>query len=120
MLGSMDGLTIHEAAIVTGWSPRMLRYIESSGLVQAARSAGGYRVYGPGELQRLRTLRELLMSFDVALSEVAFAARMSGDPQLRDAIETWLVAEPEQPAEVETADWLEFEKRRNERLLASA
>src|SRR5438309_433626 len=54
----MDALTIHEAAQTTGWSPRMLRYVESSGLLEARRSPSGYRLYGPEELQRLRTLRE--------------------------------------------------------------
>ena len=34
----MDALTIHEAAETTGWSPRMLRYIERVGLLDAARS----------------------------------------------------------------------------------
>ena len=60
----MDGLTINEAAQTTGWSPRMLRYVERAGLVTAARSASGYRLYGPAQLQRLRTLKQLLTSFD--------------------------------------------------------
>ena len=34
----MDALTIHEAAEVTGWSPRMLRYVERAGLVEPQRS----------------------------------------------------------------------------------
>jgi DNA-binding transcriptional MerR regulator len=54
-------LTIHEAAATTGWSARMLRYIEDAGLVAPSRSLSGYRLYGPAELQRLRTLRELLV-----------------------------------------------------------
>ena len=49
----MDALTIHEAAETTGWSPRMLRYVERVGLVEPARSSSGYRLYGPAELQRL-------------------------------------------------------------------
>ena len=56
----MDGLTINEAAETTGWSPRMLRYVEQAGLVAPARSASGYRLYRAPELQRLRTLKELL------------------------------------------------------------
>ena len=59
----MDALTIQEAAATTGWSARMLRYIERAGLVVTA-SDSGYRLYGPEELQRLRTLRELLDRFD--------------------------------------------------------
>ena len=38
----------------------MLRYLERVGLIEPARTASGYRIFGPGELQRLRTLRELL------------------------------------------------------------
>ena len=49
----MDALTINEAAETTGWSPRMLRYVERVGLVEPERSASGYRLYGPAELQRL-------------------------------------------------------------------
>src|ERR671935_184807 len=56
----MDALTIHEAAETTGWSPRMLRYIERIGLVEPSRSESGYRLYGPAELQRLRTLQRTL------------------------------------------------------------
>jgi MerR family copper efflux transcriptional regulator len=37
----MDGLTIQEAAETTGWSPRMLRYIERVGLLDLARSSSG-------------------------------------------------------------------------------
>src|ERR1043165_7864071 len=55
----MDGLTINEAAETTGWSPRMLRYLERVGLIQPPRTGSGYRVFGAGELQRLRTLPEL-------------------------------------------------------------
>ena len=43
----------------------MLRYVERVGLVEPARSAAGYRLYGPAELQRLRTLRELLDEYDI-------------------------------------------------------
>ena len=40
----MDALTIHEAAETTGWSPRMLRYIERVGLLDAQSSYAGYRL----------------------------------------------------------------------------
>ncbi len=55
MAAARDALTINEAAATTGWSARMLRYVERIGLVGATRSAAGYRLYGPAELQRLRT-----------------------------------------------------------------
>src|SRR3954453_14604996 len=81
----MDALTIHEAAETTGWSPRMLRYIESSGLIEARRSPSGYRLYGPEELQRLRTLRELLDERGESLQEVGFALRLRRDEPLAGA-----------------------------------
>ncbi len=116
----MEALTIHEAAETTGWSPRMLRYVERVGLVEPARSPSGYRLYGPAELQRLRTLRELLSAYDVGLSDVAFARRLRDDAGLRRATDEWLEARPERPAGVEPADWLSFEQEKHQRLLALA
>jgi DNA-binding transcriptional MerR regulator len=116
----MEALTIQEAAETTGWSPRMLRYVERVGLVEPERSAAGYRLYGPAELQRLRTLRELLVEHGVGLSDVAFALRLRDDPQLRRATDDWLEAEAERPADLTQADWLRFEQEKHERLLAAA
>jgi MerR family transcriptional regulator, copper efflux regulator len=116
----MEGLTINEAARTTGWSARMLRYVEQTGLVTPARSASGYRLYGPAQLQRLRTLKELLGRFDVGLSDVAFAARMAENLDLRDAVESWLEAEARRPEEVGAEDWLRFEQEKHEKLLAAA
>jgi len=112
-----DALTIHEAAETTGWSPRMLRYVERSGLVAPERSSSGYRLYGPAELQRLRTLRELLERFEVGLSEIGFALRLRRDPDLRVAIEAWFEAEPHRPEHVDAADWLRWEQEKHQRLL---
>ena len=116
----MEGLTTGEAAETTGWSPRMLRYIESAGLIGPRRTEAGYRIFGPGELQRLRTLRELLARFDCALSDVAFAERMRSDPDLRGELEHWLESEPQQPEGVPSDDWLQFEQRKHEALLGAA
>ncbi len=116
----MESLTIQEAAQTTGWSARMLRYVDRSGLVSPGRSASGYRLYGPAELQRLRTLKELLARFDVGLSDIAFAARMSSSPELREAVQTWLEAQPRRPEHVDPADWLQFEQDKHQRLLAVA
>ena len=116
----MDALTIHEAAETTGWSARMLRYIERMQLIEPRRSASGYRLYGPGELQRLRTLRELLERYDLNLSDVGFARRLDGDPELRAAVEAWLQAQPARPEEVSAEDWLRWEQDKHEKLLAAA
>ena len=115
----MQGLTIHEAAQTTGWSSRMLRYIESAGLIEPARTASGYRVFGPAELQRLRTLRELLARFDCGLSDVAFAKRLEDEQELREALERWLTEQPRRPEGVPSDDWLRWEQDKHERLLAA-
>src|SRR5438132_11206616 len=106
----MPALTINEAAATTGWSARMLRYLERVGLVVTPRSSGGYRVYGAAEVQRLRTLRELIDAHDVGLSDVAFAKRLRDDPKLSNAIATWLEAKPSRPDTIPSADWLRFEQ----------
>ncbi len=116
----MEALTIHEAAQTSGWSPRMLRYVESAGLVAPARSASGYRLYGPAELQRLRTLKELLGRFDLGLTDVAFAARLAVDAELADEVRRWLEATPHRPEHVSAAEWLRFEQDKHQRLLAIA
>jgi DNA-binding transcriptional MerR regulator len=110
----MQALTIGEAAATTGWSARMLRYLESVGLVVPTRTAAGYRVYGDAELLQLRDLRLLRERFGLELDEVAFAARLRREPVLRTALDTWMrSAGP-------GADWVEWEQRKHERLIAAA
>jgi len=116
----VDALTIHEAAETTGWSARMLRYIERVGLIEAPRSDSGYRLYGAPELQRLRTLRELLQDHDVGLGDMGFAQRLRSDTELRGAVDAWFAAQPERPSDVPARDWLRFEQDKHERLLAAA
>ena len=67
-------LTVGSAARQTGWSARMLRYLEDAGLVVPARRASGYRVYGTRELNQLRSLRELRGCFGVELTELGRAS----------------------------------------------
>jgi DNA-binding transcriptional MerR regulator len=116
----VDALTIHEAAQTTGWSPRMLRYIERVGLLDAPRSDAGYRLYGAAELQRLRTLRELLQEFDIGLGEMGFAQRLRTDSDLRASVDAWFEAQAQRPEDVPASDWLRFEQDKHERLLAAA
>jgi DNA-binding transcriptional MerR regulator len=98
----------------------MLRYLERVGLIEPARTASGYRIFGPGELQRLRTLRELLARFDCGLSDVAFAKRMREEAGLEQAVQSWLEEEPERPTEIDPGDWLRWEQERYERVLAAS
>ena len=89
----------------------MLRYLEASGLVVPQRTTSGYRLYGIHELNQLRALRELRSRFAVELSDIAFAARLRRDSDLRAAIDTWLHG-----VGVEALDW---EQEKHERLLAA-
>jgi MerR family transcriptional regulator, copper efflux regulator len=114
----MGGLTINEAAETTGWSPRMLRYLETVGLIEPPRNGAGYRIYGAGELQRLRTLRALLDRHGLGPSDVAFAKRMRDDVELEDAVARWLAEKAEKPADVRASDWLDYEQQKHQRLLA--
>ena len=110
----MDGFTVGAAAEATGWSARMLRYLEQARLVVPRRSDSGYRLYGLRELNQLRSLRRLRDRFDVELTDVAFAARLRREPDLRAAVDTWLAG----PA-VRSPDWVDWEQQKHERLLAA-
>ncbi|MEA2195158.1 MAG: MerR family transcriptional regulator, copper efflux regulator [Solirubrobacteraceae bacterium] len=116
----MDALTIQEAAQTTDWSPRMLRYIERAGLIEPQRSEAGYRLYGPGELQRLRTLRELATRYGIGLAEIGFAKRLRRDEQLAGAVDAWFEAQPRRPEDVPPAEWLRWEQDKHTKLLALA
>ena len=107
----MYELTVGEASARTGWSARMLRYLEDAGLVVPARSPAGYRIYGLRDVNRLRSLAELRRRFDLDLTDLAFAMRLRRDPALRLAVETWLHG-----TDIAALDW---EQRKHERLLAA-
>ena len=100
-----------EAAEQTGWSPRMLRYLERVELVVPHRTPSGYRLYGRRELRLLRELRDLRNRHQVELTDVAFAARLHREPELRAAVDTWLAGTG--------AAWLDWEQRKHERLIAA-
>ncbi len=95
----------------------MLRYIERIGLLQTERSTSGYRLFGAEQLQRLRTLRELLARFEIGLGDVGFALRLRREQPLRDAVEAWFETEPTRPEGVDAADWLRWEQDKHQRIL---
>jgi DNA-binding transcriptional MerR regulator len=108
----MDGLKVGEAAARTGWSPRMLRYLERLGLVVPNRTSAGYRLYGLRELNQLRSLAELRARFGVEITDLLFATRLRREPELRKAVDGWL-------AGADDLAWVEWEQRKHERLLAA-
>ena len=115
----MSTLTVSQAAARTGWSPRMLRYLESTGLVVPARSASGYRRYGDNDLELLRGLAELRRRYDVELDDVAFVVRLRRDPKLRTAVEAWLDGATVPAEGASEADWIAWEQRKHEQLLVA-
>ena len=107
----MQGLTVGQAAARSGWSARMLRYVERVQLVVPPRTPSGYRAYGLREVNQLRSLRDLLGRFGIELSDMVFAARLRRDGALRVAVDAWLAG-----TELEALEW---EQRKHERLLAA-
>ena len=112
-------MTIGETSRRSGWSPRMLRYLEQERLVVPSRSGAGYRRYGIRELNQLSALLALRAQHGVGLSEVQFALRLRREPDLRAAVETWLAGTDVPAHEQTTAAWVEWEQRKHERLLAA-
>ena len=108
----MDELHVSAAAEQTGWSPRMLRYLEGAGLVVPTRSGSGYRHYRLRELNQLRSLADLRRRFGLGIADVAFAARLRREPELRRAVDGWLAGSDD-------LAWVEWEQRKHERLLAA-
>jgi len=63
------GLTAAECARRTGLTVRALRVYERAGLVKPARSAKGWRVYGPAEFERLNIV-VALKGFGLTLAQI--------------------------------------------------
>jgi DNA-binding transcriptional MerR regulator len=97
----------------------MLRYLESTGLVVPERSPAGYRRYGDADLGLLRGLADLRHRFGVELDDVAFVVRLRREEVLRTAVESWLTGATVPAADASEADWIEWEQRKHERLLAA-
>jgi DNA-binding transcriptional MerR regulator len=108
----VDELKVGEAARRTGWSARMLRYLEQVGLVVPSRTGSGYRLYGLRELNQLRALAELRKRHGLEITDLVFAARLRREPELRKAVDGWL-------AGADDLAWVEWEQRKHERLLAA-
>jgi DNA-binding transcriptional MerR regulator len=91
----------------------MLRYLEARGLIVPDRTEAGYRVYGLADVNRLNALRELRREHGIGIDELAFAARLVREPELRKAVEGWLAAGSDR------GSWIDWEQRKHERLLAA-
>src|SRR6266702_4873516 len=99
---AMRTLTIQQAADATGWSQRMLRYLEQAGLGATLRTPGGHRTYGPRQIERLQRLRDLLTEHGIGITDIAFELRMRTDPGLARAVDEWFGAIHRATASVES------------------
>ena len=108
-----EPLTVGAAARETGWSARMLRYLEENGLVAPHRTASGYRLYGLSEVNRLRSLRDLRRRFGLELAELAFARAASARPGASHR------GRRLPRSRRGRGSWVEWEQRKHERLLVA-
>lgn len=68
--GTQELRGIAEVCSITGLSPRTVRYYEEVGLLPGVRRrAGGRRVYGPDEIERLRFIGRL-KALGLSLAEI--------------------------------------------------
>lgn len=75
-------LTLKDMTDGSGCTPRTVRYYEREGLLQAARSSGGHRLFAPGELDRLNfiiALREAGWSLEEITALLAVRDRQKPD-----------------------------------------
>ncbi len=116
----MEGISVGQAATRSGWSARMLRYLEQAGLVVPARSASGYRLYGIRELNQLSGLADLRRRFGVELERGR--VRTEASPRLRPSAPRSRRGSPgtNVPLAGSSAPaWVEWEQRKHERLLVA-
>ena len=112
----MKPLTVSAAAARTGWSPRMLRYLEEARLVVPERTASGYRLYALRAVNQLISLRRLREHSGIEIDEMAFVARLRREPRLRAMVETWFAGSD---LPVAAPAWVEWEQQKQQRLLAA-
>jgi DNA-binding transcriptional MerR regulator len=75
-------LSAAECARRTGLTIRALRVYERHGLIEPARSAKGWRLYGPRELQRLNVI-VTLKTFGMTLAQIRSLSKRKAPPLAR-------------------------------------
>ena len=89
----MQELHVGAAAAETGWSARMLRYLERHGLVGRAGRAAGYRLYGLASSTASARCASCGACTTSSSTELVFARRLRREPDLRRAVDAWLAAD---------------------------
>ena len=67
------------AAAETGWSARMLRYLEEQGLVRPQRTPGGTRLYSEADVERLRIIQRLTGELGLNLAGVELVLKLEDE-----------------------------------------
>ena len=86
-------MTIQQAAEATGWSQRMLRYLEQAGSGRGpahARAVTG--TTAPGRSNGCRSCGSSSTEHDLGITDIAFELRMRTDPRLARAVDDWFGA----------------------------
>jgi DNA-binding transcriptional MerR regulator len=84
-------LRIAEVARLVDLTPRAIRHYEGMGLLSPERSDGSYRLYGPDDVERLRTIRAL--RDDAGLSIADIQELLEDDQHRERALMDWRSAE---------------------------
>lgn len=81
-------MQIKEAAKTVGISERMLRHYEKAGLMEARRTASGYRTFSEADLRRAGRIRDLIASGFSTREVSSMTACLSddGDGRCEDGI----------------------------------
>lgn len=86
---------ISVAARIVGVQTQTLRYYESLGLVQPARTGGGQRVYSRRDVERVRRMRSLIDDLGVNLAGVEVVVNLLDRLQESDSEKRRLESENE-------------------------
>lgn len=86
--GKVTEMQIKEAAKTVGISERMLRHYEKAGLMEARRTASGYRTFSEADLRRAGRIRDLIASGFSTREVSSMTACLSddGDGRCEDGI----------------------------------
>lgn len=89
-------LTLKDMTGGSGCTPRTVRYYEREGLLQAARTSGGHRLFAPGELDRLNfilSLREAGCSLEEITGLLGTRSAAPTDREAQEQIDATLEAQ---------------------------
>ena len=107
-------LTVGAAAAETGWSARMLRYLEEHGLVVPRRTDAGLPALRARRAEPAALAARAPRAASASSSPSSRSPRACGaSPSCARAVDGWLAAGDD------AGSWIDWEQRKHERLLAA-